>query len=308
MTASAPLRVAVPDQQFADQLSDLAGVEVSVWQIDDPAPATAFDLLVLPYMIAAPRLKDLPPGIAAVIQAQTLGYDAVADWLPPGFVFCNAVEVHEASTAELAMGLIIASQRGFPGFAAAQREGRWAHSRQPGVAGARILLLGAGGVSNELLRRLEPFEADVVRVARSARVDELGPIHAAAELPDLLPEADVVVVAVPLDEHTRGMVDHRFLDRMKSGALLVNVARGPVVDTGALLQHLENGHIRAALDVTDPEPLPPDHPLWRARNVMITPHVGGHTYAMGPRIQRVVRRQIALLQSGQRPQNIVIES
>ncbi|MFG2043517.1 2-hydroxyacid dehydrogenase [Dactylosporangium sp. NPDC048998] len=301
------LHVAVPDEGLVTQLAD-TGARLSVWTIGRPPPVVPFDLLVLPYMIPADELRRLPAGIAPVVQSQTLGYDGVADRLPPGFVYCNAPDVHEASTAELAVGMIIAVRRGFPGFGGAQLEHRWAHSRQPGLAGSRVLLLGVGGVGEQLRIRLEPFEVDLVRVARTARRDAHGPVHATAELPGLLPTADVVVVAVPLTAQTRGLVSHDFLAAMKDGALLVNVARGPVADTAALVAHAAKGRLHLALDVTDPEPLPSDHPLWSAPNVLITPHVGGHTDAMAPRMRRVIRTQIERLSAGLRPANIVVET
>jgi phosphoglycerate dehydrogenase-like enzyme len=301
------LQVAVPDQDLAAPLTD-AGAAFTVWTIGDAPPARPFDLLVLPYMMKADDLRRLPSGVAPVVQSQTLGYDGVAERLPAGFVYCNAPGVHEASTAELAVGLIIADRRGLPGFGAAQLEGRWAHAPMPGLAGSRVLLLGAGGVGEQLRLRLEPFEADVVRVGRTARQDAHGPVHGLDELPALLPTADVVVVAVPLNAQTRGLVGDRFLAAMKDGALLVNVARGPVADTAALVAHTANGRLHAALDVTDPEPLPPDHPLWTCPNVVITPHVGGHVGAMAPRMRRVLREQISRLSAGRPPANVVIQT
>ncbi|WP_432839792.1 2-hydroxyacid dehydrogenase [Dactylosporangium sp. CA-092794] len=305
------LHVAVPDQGLTDASAFVdagVGVEFTVWTPGEPAPAAPFDLLVLPYMLPAAELRHLPAGLARVLQSQSLGYDGVAGYLPPGFVFCNAPGVHEASTAELAVGLIIADRRGFPGFGAAQLERRWAHTAEPGLAGSRVLLLGAGGVGDQLRLMLEPFQVDLIRVARTARRDEHGPIHAMADLRQLLPTADVVVVAVPLTDQTKGLVSDDFLAAMKDGALLVNVARGPVADTAALLAHTAKGRLHAALDVTDPEPLPDDHPLWSAPNVIITPHVGGHVGAMIPRMRRVIRTQVDRLAAGLPPANVVVST
>lgn len=301
------VRVAVPDGELGARLVDLRA-EVSIWCFGDPPPSIPFDLLVLPYMVPASRLRDLPPGVARVLQSQTLGYDGVVDTLGPGYLYCNAVEVHEASTAELAVGLMIAERRGIPTFVDAQRTGRWAHGPQPGLAGSRVLLLGTGGVGEQLRLRLAPFEVELTRVGRRARDDEHGTIHGADELARLLPGADIVALAVPLDETTRGMVSHDFLARMKDGALLLNVARGPVVDTAALVEAVARGRIHAALDVTDPEPLPPDHPLWSAPTVTITPHVGGYTGAMAPRIRRVIQRQVELLAAGLEPTHVVLRT
>src|SRR5690606_30484559 len=139
------------------------------------------------------------------------------------------------------------------------------------LAGKRVLIVGAGDIGVGVAARLAPFEVSITRVARRPRPG----VHGVDELPELLPHADVVALLVPLTDATRGMVDKDFLGRMADGALLVNAARGPVVDTAALTEELSTGRIGAALDVTDPEPLPPDHPLWRMPNVLITPHVAG---------------------------------
>ena len=130
-------------------------------------------------------------------------------------------------------------------------------------------------------------------------------MHGFDELEDLLPAVDVVVVIVPLTEQTRGLVDRDFLARMRQGALLVNVARGPVVDTDALLDALREGRVHAALDVTDPEPLPEDHPLWRAPNLLVSPHVGGASTAMEPRAYRLVREQLERFAAGQPLENVM---
>ncbi|HVQ18768.1 MAG TPA: NAD(P)-dependent oxidoreductase, partial [Actinomycetes bacterium] len=184
--------------------------------------------------------------------------------------------------------LMIASLRGFRGFGKAQDEGVWLHGRHDALADKRVLVVGAGSVGRAVADRLSGFEVDIVMVARRARAD----LHAVSELPDLLPDADVVVLTVPLTDATYKLVDAAFLRVMKSGSLLVNVSRGSVVDTDALLRELDSGRLRAALDVTDPEPLPYDHPLWRAPNVMISPHVGGDTSAFLPRAWRLVSEQL----------------
>jgi phosphoglycerate dehydrogenase-like enzyme len=145
---------------------------------------------------------------------------------------------------------------------------------------------------------------DLVRVARRPRPGP-PPVEGFERLPELLPEADVVVLVCPLTDETRGLVDAGFLSRMRSGALLVNASRGPVVVTDDLLAELESGRLRAALDVTDPEPLPAGHPLWRAPHTLISPHVGGNTSAFLPRARRLVAEQLARLASGQQPLNVV---
>src|SRR5699024_4574015 len=140
----------------------------------------------------------------------------------------------------------------------------WRWLQRPSLADRTVIVLGHGGVGRETARRLAAFDVDLVRVASHARDDDAGRIHGVDELPELLPRADVVVLAVRLSRDTYRLVDDAFLTSMRDGALLVNVARGKVVDTDALVAHLQAGRIRAALDVTDPEPLPPGHPLWSA--------------------------------------------
>jgi phosphoglycerate dehydrogenase-like enzyme len=203
-------------------------------------------------------------------------------------LLCNGRGIHNASTAELALTLTLASLRGLPGFVDDQHAHRWSQGFRESLADKTVLIVGYGDIGRDIERRLVPFEVDVLRVARSAKPG----VHAWSELADLLPQADVVVLIVPGTSETRGLVDASFLQRMRDGALLVNVARGPVVVTDDLVAALETGRVRAALDVTDPEPLPEDHPLWSAPNVLITPHVGGATPAMWPRAYRLVREQL----------------
>ncbi|MEU2211072.1 2-hydroxyacid dehydrogenase [Streptomyces hygroscopicus] len=231
-----------------------------------------------------------------VVQTLTAGIDhikpALAD-LAPGVRLCNARGVHNASTAELALTLILASLRGIPDFVRSQDAGEWRSGFRPALADKSVLIVGYGAIGSAIEDRLVPFECErVTRVARSPRTTERGPVHPIDELPRLLPEADVVILVTPLTEATRGLAGAEFLARMKDGALLVNVARGAVVDTKALLSEVESGRLRAALDVTDPEPLPAGHPLWHAPGVLITPHVGGPSSAFLPRAKRLLRDQL----------------
>lgn len=175
------------------------------------------------------------------------------------------------------------------------------------LADKHVLIVGYGAIGGAIEDRLTPFEvARVTRVARSARTTERGPVHPLTELPELLPEADVVIMVTPLTEDTRGLVNAEFLARLKDGALLVNVGRGPVVDTKALLAELESGRITAALDVTDPEPLPQEHPLWQAPGVLISPHVGGPTSAFLPRAKRLLAAQLTRFAAGEPLENVVL--
>ncbi|MFC4502039.1 MULTISPECIES: 2-hydroxyacid dehydrogenase [Streptomyces] len=267
---------------------------------DQPYPGDPADCLVyvVPYMkrlqVRVGPLREMRN--LAVVQTLTAGVDditaRVAD-LAPGVRLCNARGVHEASTAELALALTLAALRGIPDFVRAQDQGIWQGGFRPALADKNVLVVGYGAIGAAVEDRLVPFEvARVARVARSPRATARGPVHPFTELRALLPEADVVILCTPLDETTRGLAGADFLARMKDGALLVNVARGPVVDTKALLAELETGRITAALDVTDPEPLPQGHPLWHAPGVLISPHVGGPTSAFLPRAKRLLVDQL----------------
>ena len=240
------------------------------------------------------------PGLE-VVQLLTAGFDYVLPYLPTGVKLCNAAGVHDASTAELAIGLMVSSLRGLDVAARNMVSGTWQHETRPSLADRSVLVLGAGGVGQAIRTRLEPFETTVTMIGRTARTG----VHAVSELESLLPTADVVVIAVPLDVTTEGLVDLQFLQRMKAGALLVNVARGRVVATDALIAQLHAGNISAALDVTDPEPLPPDHPLWSCPNLLISPHVGGDTSAFGPRATSLVRDQLVRWAAGQELRNVI---
>ncbi|RZS68801.1 phosphoglycerate dehydrogenase-like enzyme [Agromyces ramosus] len=287
------------------------GVELREWGLAGPPPVepgTRIDLVVPPYMGAADRLGALDGVDVGLVQSQSIGYDDVPGALPPGHVFANAASVHETSTAELALALVLAAQRGIPDFVRAASEGRWAPARHESLADRRVLLLGYGGVGRAIEERLAPFEVELTRVASRARDDESGRIHGIDELPQLLPAAEVVIVAVPLNDATTGLVDREFLAAVPDGALVVNIARGRVADTDAVLAEARAGRLRFALDVTDPEPLPQGHPLFALPNVLISPHVGGASTAMMPRMARLLRRQIERMLRGEAPLNVVLRT
>lgn len=287
------------------------------WDGEETFPADPADCVfyVTPYMKSrAVTLRPLAAMPALrVVQTLTAGIDAfvggpggLAD-LAPGVRLCNARGVHEASTAELALALTLASLRGIPGMVRGQDREEWRSGFYDALADKSVLIIGYGAIGAAVEDRLAPFECErVERVARTARTTARGPVHALAELPRLLPLADVVILSTPLTDETRGLVDAGFLARMKDGALLVNVARGPVVETDALVRELESGRLRAALDVTDPEPLPSGHPLWHAPGVLITPHVGGSSSAFEPRAKRLVARQLRRFAAGEPVENTVL--
>jgi phosphoglycerate dehydrogenase-like enzyme len=303
----------LPDQDWVDDLGPLPdGVRAAVWDVAHP-PATALGevaadvgVVVLPYLSKAAAigsLGELPR--LRMVQTLTTGYDGVPEHLPEEVGLATAAGVHDAATAELAVGLALASLRGIDDAVRDMEAGRWRHRRRLSLADRRVLLVGVGGIGRAVQERLAPFEVQLTRVASTARRDERGPVHGTDELPDLLPHHDVVVLAVPLTAATRGLVDAGFLAAMPEGALLVNVSRGAVVDTGALLAELRRGRLHAALDVVDPEPLPPEHPLWGVPGLLLTPHVGGDTTAMRPRAVALLRDQVRRLTAGEAPRNLV---
>ena len=269
---------------------------------DPPAGMDDVAFYVLPYDLGteAMELAASMPRLR-VVQTLTAGVDSILPLVPDGVTLCNARGVHDASTAELAVTLTLASLRRIPEAVRAHERSAWEHDHAESLADKTVLLVGYGAVGAAVERRLVGFECDVLRVARRPR-DGVESLEA---LPDLLPRAHVVVLTVPMTEETRGLVDAAFLRRMPDGALLVNVARGPVVDTPALLGELATGRLHAALDVTDPEPPPADHPLWRSANLLLTPHVGGNTSAFLPRAMRLVGDQLRRFAAGEPLGNVI---
>lgn len=307
--APPPLIVSVPDRGIVSSLGDLPDdVEFIEWDMSGLAPRDEIDLAIQPYLVGPQVLAQLAGVTTRLVQSPMVGYDGVADFLPPGHVFANAASVHETSTSELTLALVLAAQRGIPDFVRSAEQGRWERSWHQSLADRRVLLIGYGGVGKAIEERLLPFEVTVTRVARHPRFDERGEIFSVDSLDELLPAAEIVIVAVPLSEDTTGLVDDAFLSRMPEGALFVNISRGPVADTDALLKHASSGRLRLALDVTDPEPLPEGHPLFALTNVLISPHVGGATSAAVPRLARLLREQITRLREGKEPLNVVLRT
>lgn len=302
-----PLVVSVPDGRLRADLHPVPdGVEVIEWAMDAAAPRDRIDIVVPPYMNTAGALPRLEGLEVRLVQSQSIGYEGIADVLGDGHVFANAASVHETSTAELAVALMLAAQRHLDDFTRSQDESRWAPVFAESLADRRVLLIGYGGVGKAVAARLAGFEVHLSVVARSARDEDGVRVHAVAELPELLRDAEIVVLTLPGGDQTRHIVGERELSLLPDGALVVNVGRGPLIDTDALVDHVRRGRLRAALDVTDPEPLPPEHPLWTLPGVVISPHVGGASTAMRPRIARLVRTQIERMLAGEPPLNVVL--
>lgn len=293
------MRVLVPDSPLRGEMGPLPeGVEL----VAEPSPDV--EMLVLGPELAedVPELLARLPGLR-VVQSFSAGVDQLLPLIPPGVVLCNAMGVHDVAVSEWVVAVILAMGRRLPEFGEMQRRTEWnrdiaePQSNQPvdDLDGKTVLVLGHGSIGRALALRLAPFGARVVGIARHAR-QGAEPLEA---LPRLLPDADVVVDLLPLTPDTQRFVNAEFLARMKPGALFVNAGRGGTVDTNALLEALRAGTIRAALDVTDPEPLPSDHPLWRAPNVLITPHIAGTVAHWESRAYRFAGDQIRRYAAGQ---------
>ncbi|WP_188676199.1 2-hydroxyacid dehydrogenase [Subtercola lobariae] len=297
--------VCVPDPNARELLGSLPdGVEVIVWNGEGDKPERLAETVFW-----VPQVED-STNLAAKFQAMpklevtqltSAGVEDILEFVPNGVTLCTARGVHGSAVAELVMTVILATLRRLPHFVEAQRQGNWEPLEADDLRDKRVLIIGAGDLGEQTARRLRSFDADPVLVAHTARDG----IHATSELPSLLPEADVVVLTVPLTPDTTNLVDAEFLGRMPDGAVLVNVARGKVVDTAALLAELTTGRLRAALDVMEPEPLPAGHPLWKAPNLIITPHAAGSISQAGARAFALVNAQVRRYLAGEDLVNVV---
>jgi phosphoglycerate dehydrogenase-like enzyme len=302
---SEPTLIWVPTEPVAQALAGLARASVEVHAPDGadlPESVADVEFYVPPFFPrpgAVAAMKRMPK--LKVVQTLTAGFDKVRPHVPASAVLCNARGVHDASTAEWVVGASLAAIRQFPYFAAEQAAGRWSYQFTDCLAGKTVLIVGYGSIGQAVERRLTGFEVHIRRVARTARAG----VSPVSELPDLLPEADVVILLAPVTTQTVGMVDAVFLARMKDGALLVNAARGVLVVTDDLVAEVAAGRLAAAMDVTDPEPLPPGHPLWTLPNVLITPHVGASTPVSARTAEQFVRDQAERYLTGQPLLNVI---
>lgn len=318
------LRVGYPTTLSADLLSGFPGdihlvpladpidndVEIDVW-IPDPSSARS--------MRIAPHLR----GVKLVLSLM-----AGTEWIPaamgPHVTICNARGAHNIATAEWTLSVILATYKYLPLFLDVQRAGVWkrrfeasAHYArisgdgrtiypavmQEELTGKSVLLVGHGSIGKEIERMLAPFHVHLTRVARTARTNPQ--VHAVAELDALLPAAEIVILILPSSAESHRLIGARQFSLMRQGALLVNAARGPIVDTDALVAALHSGRIRAALDVTDPEPLPEGHPLWSCPNLILTPHVGGSSPRFAPRALQVAADELRRYMAGEPLHNVV---
>jgi phosphoglycerate dehydrogenase-like enzyme len=285
-------------------------VNIDVW-IPDPYPTRA--------MKTWPHLR----GVRLVLSLM-----AGTEWIPgtvgPDVTICSGRGAHNISTAEWTVSAILAVLKHFPFFMDVQRSGVWKRRFEASanyatvtgdtrplyppvmleeLTGKKVLLVGHGAIGKEIERMLAPFNVEMVRVARRTRAEPK--VHAVSELDCLLPAAEVVVLILPLTKESHHVMGSRQMGLMQQGALLVNAARGPIVDTDALVEALNSGRIRAALDVTDPEPLPEGHPLWSCPNLLLTPHVAGSSPQFAPRSLRNAAAELRRFIDGEPMQNVV---
>ncbi|HXA54645.1 MAG TPA: NAD(P)-dependent oxidoreductase [Solirubrobacteraceae bacterium] len=294
----------IADRPGNDAIGELPE-EVTLNRIprDGELPLAATDAEFLVPGAGDARIAELLPRMGALRVVQTLsaGVDQMLPIVPAGVTLCDAAGTRNAAVAEWVVAAILASTKRLAELRDSQREHRWAQQGSHELAGATVLILGYGAIGAATERRLVPFDVKLIRVARRPRAG----VHAVEDLSGLLPLADVVVVLLPLTSETTGLLDAEKLARLHPGALLVNAARGPILDPHALRELLRAEHIRAALDVTDPEPLPPGDPLWDAPGVLITPHLAGDTPAADRRAWALVGEQVRRYLRGEPLANIV---
>ena len=264
-------------------------------------------------MVVSFNRRNFAPGVlmrlddVRVVQTMSAGVDDLVGHIPKGAVLCDAAGVHDPAVADWVVMAIVSMYRKLPLFVISQQRGHWSHPDEEGdmsdLEGVTVLIVGYGSIGSAVESRLAPFGVKMLRMGRHARAG----VSDASDLPKMLPEAHVVVILLPLTGETEHFVDAKFLSMMRPSALLVNPARGRIVDTAALMNALEERRIRAALDVTDPEPLPDGHPLWKMDDVLITPHIAGSVERAYPRAWQLVVEQLRRYLNGEPLKNVVSE-
>jgi phosphoglycerate dehydrogenase-like enzyme len=303
--ASSTIRVWLPEQDAVSEMGGLPdGMVADVWTGGEQLPDSAdeVEVVVLPFSVPPSRMPVLAklPRLK-LIQLMSAGAENVIPFVPPGVTLCNARGAHDPAVAEWIMAVILAQVRQLPRFMAAQQAGTWDPARSEPLAGQTVLIVGYGSIGEAVERLLAPFDVTIERIARHPRPG----VMSMDGLPDALPRADIVILLVPVTPATTGLVDAHFLAQLHDGALLVNAARGSIVDTAALLAELQSGRLRAALDVTDPEPLPAGHPLWSAPGLLLTPHVAGAMTTAVSRVMVLVKDQLARYAAGEPLRDVV---
>jgi phosphoglycerate dehydrogenase-like enzyme len=299
-----PVHLWIPDRAGKDAVGPLPdGVSLELIPSDGELPSTIVDAEFLVPVTTDARIKERLAAMShlRVIQTLSAGVDSLVPLLPEGVTLCDAAGTRNIPVSEWVLAAILSSTKGLEELRDRQREHVWEWRHSAELSGSTVLILGYGAIGKAVEDRLAPFEVELIRVARHAHDG----VHPVGELGSLMGLADVVVVLLPLTPETTGLLDAAMLGRMRQGALLVNAARGPIADTDALLELLRAERIRAVLDVSDPEPLPPDHPLWDAPGVFISPHLAGDTLAADRRAFALVGEQVGRYVRGEPLVNIV---
>jgi phosphoglycerate dehydrogenase-like enzyme len=306
--ASSMIRVWLPEHDAVSLMGGLpAGLVADVWTGGEQLPDSAdeVEVVVLPFGVPSARMPVLAklPRLR-LIQLMSAGAENIIPFVPSGVTLCNARGAHDPAVAEWITAVILAQVRQLPRFLAAQQAGTWDPVRSESLAGKTVLIVGYGSIGEAVERRLAPFGVTIERIARRPRPG-VPRVISMDGLPEVLPRADIVILLVPVTPATTGLVDAHFLARLHDGALLVNAARGSIVDTAALLAELSSGRLRAALDVTDPEPLPEGHPLWSAPGLLLTPHVAGAMTTTMSQVMALVKDQLARYAAGEPLRHVV---
>ncbi|WP_144762360.1 2-hydroxyacid dehydrogenase [Curtobacterium sp. 9128] len=301
--------VTLPFAELVDRFGSVPdGVELDVWDVEAPYPhPDQVAITFLPFYFQGRHrwqyVHDLPN--LELLQLPSAGYEHAVPHVPGHALLANGRGIHDDETAELAVGLALTSLRELGQFQFDRADGVWDARQTRSLADRRVTVVGYGAIGSAIATRFEAFNTEVTVVARTAREQDGRQVHAFGDLPSIARTTEVLVLIAPLTDETEGLVDADLLAALPDGALVVNVARGKVVDTDALVAELTSGRLSAALDVTDPEPLPEGHPLWTTPNTVLTPHVGGNTDLSVPRSITLMRRQVAALAEGRPFENVI---